>query len=64
MGFVDGDEEWSVPEIRINIVVVNFVVGDTSEQEMVGDLLHVVCGTAPVCGPSICLSIRFTSRRK
>jgi len=31
VGFVDGDEEWSVFDFRIDIVVVDFVVDDVGE---------------------------------
>lgn len=43
MGFIDSDEEWRVFDVWIDIVVVDLVVGNASEQEVVGDLLQLVC---------------------
>lgn len=31
MGFVDGDEEWGVFDVRIDVVIVDFVVDDVGE---------------------------------
>ena len=43
VGFVDGDEEWRVFDVRIGIVVVDLVVGNAGEYEKVGELFQLVC---------------------